>query len=76
MREIGHLSGYINIVDAARSLTPNPSPGSGRGEHRAEMACQPFPESATMAGPHRRVGTDAARRLMRRNVMNWPEEMK
>jgi len=30
-RKTGHVSGYVNILDAARSLTPNPFP-EGRGE--------------------------------------------
>ena len=94
MRESGQQSGYVNIVDATRSLPcrartglqagaartaramarefpispPNPSPGHGRGERRAEMAYQPFPECSTMAGSRRRVGTDTLCRSTRRIV--------
>jgi hypothetical protein len=68
-RKTGHVSGYTKMLDAARSLTPSPSPG-GRGERRAEMVCQPFPECSTKAGSRRRVGTDAPCRSTRRAFLD------
>ncbi len=75
-RKTGHVSGYVNILDAARSLIPNPSPSGGRRERRAEMVSQPFPESSTMAGLRRRVGADTpcctTRRAFLLAAVAWP----
>jgi len=67
-RNAGHSSGFTKMLDAARSLTPSPSPG-GRGERRAEMVCQPFPEFSVDAGLRRRVGADTSCRSTRRGFL-------
>ncbi len=71
----GRTSGFTETRDFARSLTPNPSPG-GRGEIRAEMVGQPFPNFSAGAVLTRRVGADAAPRSTRRALIlaaaAWP----
>ncbi len=70
----GRTSGFTETRDFARSLTPNPSPG-GRGEIRAEMVGQPFPNFSAGAALTRRVRADTACRSTRRAFLiavAWP----